>query len=275
MTHAGIDDPPGSQRRKLPHSPGEMVLDVARRTIARSLHPRVVRGKSPVGMLSICFDDFPKTAWTEGGRVLADHDVRATYYVCGGLSGSIFEGERMYDESDLEPIHAAGHEIGCHTYDHRSCLRSTPLEFERSTVQNQRFLNERLGDVRFSSFAYPYGHTTWTSKRYAVRRYASARGVDASLNESALDIGQLKAVGLEAEKQRLPAIERYIERAATTRGWLIVYTHDVQDRPGPYGCRPGELDRLIRSARSAGLEILPVKNALTRRTGAGAFTSAG
>ncbi len=48
------------------------------------------------------------------------------------------------------------------------------------------------------------------------------------------------------------------------KSWLIVFTHDVEENASPYGCRPKELDRLIRLARSADLEILPVGSALAK-----------
>jgi hypothetical protein len=36
------------------------------------------------------------------------------------------------------------------------------------------------------------------------------------------------------------------------------------DGPTPYGCTPDDLDRVIRLARTAGLDILPVGAALGR-----------
>ena len=41
-------------------------------------------------------------------------------------------------------------------------------------------------------------------------------------------------------------------------GWLIAYGHDVSDAPTPYGCRPEDIDRLIRLAKAADLDIQPV-----------------
>jgi peptidoglycan/xylan/chitin deacetylase (PgdA/CDA1 family) len=48
---------------------------------ARTLKVRPARlaGLRPVG--SITFDDFPKSAWTQGGAVLAKHGMRGTYYI--------------------------------------------------------------------------------------------------------------------------------------------------------------------------------------------------
>jgi hypothetical protein len=46
--------------------------------------------------------------------------------------------------------------------------------------------------------------------------------------------------------------------AAASKGWLTAYGHDVSDRPTDYGCTPEDLDRVLRLATAAGLEILPV-----------------
>jgi hypothetical protein len=102
-----------------------------------------------------------------------------------------------------------------------------------------------------------------------VGRFASARGVLPGLNKGRLDLGQLKAVGLEVFRMRPVGVQRYLQRyvtaAAACRAWLVVYTHDVQDTPSEFGCRPADLERLIGMAKSAGLDVLPVRAALSAR----------
>jgi peptidoglycan/xylan/chitin deacetylase (PgdA/CDA1 family) len=242
-----------------------MNLDRVRRALARMTRPRVVRDQYHVPALTICFDDFPKTAWTEGGGVLRHHHARATYYMSGALCGSEHDGERMFDREDLEAVHAAGHEIGCHSYGHVSCMGQSGAEFARSVLDNQRFASALLGDVRLVSFAYPYGDTTAASKRRALAHFSSARGVVGGLNVDEIDLGQLHALGLESSKAGIDVALHHVDQAAAERAWLIVYTHDVQDHPSAYGCRPMELDRLLGHARDAGLEILTVKAALAAR----------
>ena len=44
----------------------------------------------------------------------------------------------------------------------------------------------------------------------------------------------------------------------TGRGWLIFYTHDVSERPSPYGCTPEKLRFVVRRAKEIGASILPV-----------------
>jgi peptidoglycan/xylan/chitin deacetylase (PgdA/CDA1 family) len=249
--------------------PGRVASDKIRRAMARRYRPRVVQQKSDVGTLSVCFDDFPRTAWTEGGRILRDHGVRATFYVCGRLCGSIWDGQAMFEAHDLPAIHEEGHELACQTFQHVSCLRVGRSELESSVSDNQRFVREHVGDVRLRSFAYPYGDASVTSKRFLVGRFACVRGVDAGINAGTLDIGQLKAVGLEVGKRPFEAVHELVMRAAERRAWIVVYTHDVQPSPTHFGCRPDDLDRLLRVAKAAGLRILPVDSALQAVTSAG------
>jgi peptidoglycan/xylan/chitin deacetylase (PgdA/CDA1 family) len=241
--------------------------DKVRVAMARRFHPRVARHKRTVGTLSICFDDFPRTAWTEGGRILRGHEVRATYYVCGALCATVFDGEAMFQASDLRAIHAAGHELGCHTFTHASCLRGSTADLDRSIHDNDAFVRREVGDVRLRSFAYPYGDASVTTKRFLIDHFACIRGVEAGINVDQLDLGQLKAVGLEVGKRTFDEVKDYLLHAAACRGWVIVFTHDVQDRPSRYGCRPDDLDRLLRLAKAGGLRVLPVNAALS------AFTS--
>jgi peptidoglycan/xylan/chitin deacetylase (PgdA/CDA1 family) len=249
--------------------PARLASDKIRRAIARHYHPRVVQQRSAVGTLSICFDDFPRTAWTEGGRILRDHGVLGTFYVCGRLCGTTWDGEAMFEPDDLRAIHQEGHELGCQTYEHVSCLRVDRSQLERSVRDNAAFVRGHVGDVRLRSFAYPYGDASVLTKHFLVGRFASVRGVDVGTNDGVFDIGQLKAVGLEVGKRSFEDVRTWVMRAASRRAWIVVYTHDVQPSPSQYGCRPDDLDRLLRVAKAAGLRILPVNSALQAVTNGG------
>ena len=41
------------------------------------------------------------------------------------------------------------------------------------------------------------------------------------------------------------------------RRQLILYTHDVGERPSEFGCTPAEIDEALSLARAAGLDVLP------------------
>ena len=248
-------------------------LDKARRGVGRLSRPGVLNARSEAGVLSICFDDFPKSAWELGGRILRDHGARATYFVCGSLCGTRFVGQNMFDEHDLRAIIDEGHELGCHTYDHISALRRNPRRLLESCEQNAQFISERFGDLRLVSFAYPYGDAPPRAKRAALQAFACARGVDAGLNHGRLDLMQLKAVGLEARRGGAEFVLRYVAAAARERAWLIVFSHDVSDAPSRFGCTAAELAIVIESARRTGLAILTVKGGLATRAFRGTLSS--
>ncbi|HZV09638.1 MAG TPA: polysaccharide deacetylase family protein, partial [Novosphingobium sp.] len=126
-------------------------------------------------VLSIGFDDAPRSAWTMGGQVLADHGVRATYYVCGGLVDTDGELGTYLTRADLRALVAAGHELGCHTFDHSSALLAGAGRFAASLEENARWLADFTGGVAPCSFAYPYCHVGLAARRAAGARFHTAR----------------------------------------------------------------------------------------------------
>ena len=216
------------------------------------------------GILSVNFDDFPRTAWTEGGAVLAELGVNATYFATGGLHGCRFDGTEEFGIADLEAAHAAGHELGSHTYDHLAATRCTPGAFLASVVRNQRFLAAVLPGCRIESFCYPYGLATVHLRARFPGLFTSHRGTIQASNGPVLDTSLLCAFGLERwrfERWRLTRIgdlEAYFgpifAAAAREKRWVIVFTHDVRDRPSPMAT-PGQLHQLVALALRHGLAI--------------------
>ncbi len=54
-------------------------IDQMRRRAARYLDIEAVTIAPARGVFSLSFDDFPASAWTEAGPILADHGAKATY----------------------------------------------------------------------------------------------------------------------------------------------------------------------------------------------------
>lgn len=240
------------------------LFDKVRRRLGRLSRPNVMSDRNDAGILSISFDDFPKSAWEVGGRVLRDHGVHATYFACGGLCGTRFGGQVMFDECDLKAVVAEGHEVGCHTYDHVSALRRPPRDLIASCERNAKFFAERFDGLRLVSFAYPYGDAPLGAKRAMTQPFACSRGVVGGLNSRRLNLNQLKAVALTGGTASVAPL---IAAAARERAWLIVFTHDVSDAPSPHGCKPDELAGVIECAHKAGLKTLTIKDGLAARGG--------
>ncbi|WP_125256934.1 polysaccharide deacetylase family protein [Brevundimonas fluminis] len=233
-------------------------VDKMRRRAGRWLDRRPVRVRAPGGMLSLSFDDFPETAWTEAGPVLAQHGVKATYYVCGGLERGENLGLPQFTADHMRELFFAGHEVGCHTYEHVSTLTLSPAELGRSLARNALWVADRLDGHVMETFAYPFGDVALGAKSIIDLRFALGRGVRNGVNAGTEDRNALKAIGLES--RRLPGydLDALCAEAAARDGWLIAYGHDVSDAPTPYGCTARDLERLVLAAKSAGLTIVPV-----------------
>ena len=88
------------------------------RFIARMIRVRPAHIGGGRAIASITFDDFPKSAWETGGRILAQFKARGTYYTAGHFCGRTEDGVQYYDENDLHALADAGHEIACHGFRH-------------------------------------------------------------------------------------------------------------------------------------------------------------
>ncbi|MFO0881179.1 MAG: XrtA system polysaccharide deacetylase [Gemmataceae bacterium] len=70
---------------------------------------------------------------------LAEAGVHATFYILGWVA------ERQ--PSLVRAIQAAGHEIGCHSYEHRLIYQQTPGEFRADLRRGLRVLEDILGEA--------------------------------------------------------------------------------------------------------------------------------
>lgn len=242
------------------------LADRLRRLKARTVIDKLVRLRSDQPLASVTFDDFPRSAWTVGGPILAAHGVRATYYAAARYAGTRQDGIDYYDADDLRAVHAAGHEIGCHSHGHANGAATASEALTKDHAANAAFVRETVGDLRMSSFAYPYGELSARTKRLYGPLFATARGVQGGVNAGVVDLAQLRGEPLERRSWSPERIEARVAETVAKGGWLVLFSHDVSDDPSPYGCTPAMLEHALATLAAAGVEVLPVKHALARAT---------
>jgi peptidoglycan/xylan/chitin deacetylase (PgdA/CDA1 family) len=226
--------------------------------------PAPVRFERPVASLS--FDDFPRSAWSVGGPILARWGARATYYAAGRYCGITEDGLDYYDAEDLRAVAAAGHEVGCHSFGHIHGTRTASAEILADLEANARFLKETLGQDHTASYAYPFGEASPRTKALVSKRFAACRGIYPGVNRGWTDLSQLKAAPLEARSWSAEAVEALVKDAKDNGGWLVFFSHDVSDSPSPYGATPAMLEHCLRTLAAAGIASVPVKAALAAGT---------
>ena len=222
---------------------------------ARRNHP--LRGDVPY--ITFTFDDFPRSALLNGGRILTEHGVRGTYFLSFKLLGTSSVSGPLALASDLETLLQEGHELGCHTYDHLDGSQTTTERFRRSVEANRVALVKSRLKAHFPVFAYPLNGPGLAIKRLVGSQFVSCRGGGQTYNHGQIDLNLLKAYFLDRRtRQGHAEIRELIELNAATKGWLIFATHDVDVPPSDYGCDPRDFESIVRLALQSGAKVLPM-----------------
>jgi len=244
----------------------ERIRQKARRLISARAARRDLVFALPQPIVSFTFDDFPRNAATAGGRILGDFGVTATYYLSLGLMNTTAPTGPIAGGEEIAPLLAAGHELGCHTFDHCHAWQTDARTFARSLDRNQEEARKLVPALVFETMSYPISVPRPGVKREAGRRFAGCRGGGQKFNSHRLDRSYLRAFFLEQARGRLEVVESIINQNHQANGWLIFATHDIDDRPTPYGCTPAFLAATVDRAMKSGAVILPVAAALRRIT---------
>ncbi|MGE0742753.1 MAG: polysaccharide deacetylase family protein [Hyphomonadaceae bacterium] len=246
------------------YAPPRDPVSKARRRLTqwRAARPAKLSFAAPV--LSVCFDDFPVSAAVNGAAILEKHSARGTFYAATGIMGSMSPSGRVFMPTDARRLAADGHEVGCHTSSHEDCARRSESDTLDDLAENYDAI-ARIGCREPArTLAYPYGETTLRLKRALPAQFSCARGVLPGLNVGAVDLAQLRAYPLFG-RGAMKRAHAALARATASNAWMICFTHDLSNKPSPYGTRADDLDALLTAARAAGVEILPVAQALERR----------
>lgn len=232
------------------------------RRLARQLVQRSSALQLDAPTVSFTFDDVPQSACIQGRSLLETYGAQGTYYVCGGYTGTVRE-DAMHTLADLRGLIDAGHEVACHGYghfDHQALGASAAAD---DMDRNLQFLQD-IGACQAGAvnFAYPFGCVNAAVKRVAAGRYLSARGVTGGLHTGRVDLNLLGAVPLYESRLKPADVTALIERNAREGGWLVFFTHGVQDRPAAYDCTPGLLDHALAVARATGSRVATMQAAL-------------
>lgn len=212
-------------------------------------------------LASLCFDDFPRSAWHVGGPILARHGVKASFYPAGSFCGRCAEGADQFTAADLREVRDAGHEIGCHSFSHRPASGMSARAFADDLDRNAAFLRDEAG-VAPRTFAYPYGLFSPGSLAVTRPRFAGARRVRGGVNAGIVDTHRIAAFPLEVRSWSAAAFARAVDETVRRRGWLVLFTHDVSEAPTPYGCTPAMLKDTVEGLERSGVEIVSAAAAL-------------
>ncbi|MET8849819.1 polysaccharide deacetylase family protein [Amycolatopsis sp. NPDC004625] len=201
----------------------------------RALLPRLA-GVTEPGRVALTFDDGPDPASTpQFLRVLAEHDVRATFFLLGA--------EARKSPDVVRRIVDGGHDLGVHGWDHRCLLRRTPRATHRD-LRATRDLLHRLTGTPPRWFRPPYGVFS-TASLVSARRLGlvpllwSTWGFDWT-------------EGCTPE-----SIHRRVCARLGRGGTILLHDSDVTTGNGAWRATLGALPAIIADCRGRGLTFGP------------------
>src|SRR5437660_1756356 len=122
------------------------------RGLARYVVTKSVRARNDRPLVTLTFDDIPDSAFINGARVLEDRGVRGTFYIAGGMCGTIEPERRLISASDCVELHRRGHEIGCHTFSHPIVQSLGATAFAADLERNRKFFASFVPNLKLENF---------------------------------------------------------------------------------------------------------------------------
>lgn len=123
--------------------------------------PFILTSAAEAQVIYLTFDDGPSNVTPRLLKVLADHDVKATFFVTG-----------QYEEhfSVLGQIAEQGHLIALHSYTHDfSEIYSSTAAFWSDIARLETLIETQTGSLPFSLLRFPGGSSNTVSYRYGGR----------------------------------------------------------------------------------------------------------
>jgi peptidoglycan/xylan/chitin deacetylase (PgdA/CDA1 family) len=244
------------------YQPDRSLKGKLRRRLVRLAHRRPL-ARAPDGpMITFSFDDAPVTAALAGAKLLEARGLHGVYFAAAGLADDEGPMGRYAGAGAYRRLSAAGHEIACHTFSHLDCGKAGgALALEDVDRNAAEFAAWGLPEP--TTFAYPYGDVAAGPKRALARRFSVLRALHHGLIRQGSDLNQAPAVGIEGPNGPEVA-RRWMRRAVEEQAWLVLYTHDVAERPSAWGCTPDALARLIDDAVGYGMQVTTLAEGAAR-----------
>ncbi len=212
-------------------------------------------------LVSFAFDDFPISAVDNGVPVLDEFDAKGTFYACTGLTGRATRLGNMFTAETLRDLYEAEHDIAAYSHSHIDCSVANSRTIQVDLTKNLVALRDYTDAGAPHHFAWPFGETKTDVKQSLKEQLATARGTLPGINRKGSDLMQLRAYGITPDEWTVECAEQAIEKVAKVNGWVIIYTHDVQNRPSPLGMTPATLRYLANLAQDNGVDIVSVSEA--------------
>ncbi len=229
-----------------------LVRHLPRRTLT-------IRPETPI--VSFTFDDAPVSAGQRGADIIEAVGGRATYYVAGGLAGSVSDGHLILEPDGYADLAARGHELGAHTFAHRKLAFYSRAGLISDFERNDAWLRDCDGRRTPRNFAVPFIMASPLTQPLIRKYFLTSRGGQPGINRDIVDPHYLYSVELGGETDP-DALKALCDALARDPGWLIFFAHDISNSGSRYSYAPDALAELARSVAAQGFRIASIDGAI-------------
>ena len=212
-------------------------------------------------IVSISFDDFPKSVMDKALPLLDKYGWKATFYVAAGLENITNHLGLHYSRIDLTRLRDEGHEIGCHTYHHLNIAELSERRSAEQIQSNEKAMKSLGHHIPVHTFAYPFGETSIVRKKQLANRFASMRGIMPGIHYGKVDLNQIKSVPIYSGPN-MPKTLKFIDSLKDRPGWLTLFTHDIRNTPSEWGCTVEDFEMALDSIYKSGAVVMPIQQAV-------------
>lgn len=223
----------------------------------------------PKAGICLSFDDDHLASWRDHRQLLNDFGVRATFFV---------RGMDRFDDAELavlQGLAADGHEIGSHSYRHRSVTRhyggdpARVAEYVEAEVLPAATAMRNLG-LEAGSFAYPYGHHAPEYDQAVLehfghlrsiayrRRYLAPHRLRTIFHRQGSGERLHHALGIDNVFSNDSFMAAAMRKAESQHMVLSLFGHRIAENNEDYAVRPSRLRALLELAASMHLRSYKV-----------------
>jgi peptidoglycan/xylan/chitin deacetylase (PgdA/CDA1 family) len=232
-----------------------------RRRLVQYRQPRKAKLRLDRPVVSITFDDVPKSAFVNALPLMEARGWLSTLYIATGLLDSDTHMGRICARDDVYTAFEAGHEVAAHSHLHRDYAQ---MEHTAMVADNRRSLQifDQMDIPKPRAFAWPYGEATRDGKAEMSRQYQTLRGIRGVTHRGSVDLNQLGSYALFSNE--ISKVEAALAALEKKPGWLTLFTHDVCDTPSDWGCTTAEFAAVLDKIEASGAQVLPVTTCVER-----------
>jgi len=220
-------------------------------------------------LISVTFDDGWEVTYADAMPLLQKYGIRTTQYVLSGVE----KDQKYLSWKQIQAIHNAGHEIGCHSETHPDLRLLDDKDLTQQVHGCKVELSKQIGTV--SSFASPYGAADQRTLAKISTDFSSQRNTNGDSSNGVTEddvnledgFNPLNIIGMTIKHDTsITEIKNLINYTTAHNGWLVLTYHQADDGSTKYGIDAADLEAQLRLINQAPARVVTIDQVIRSRS---------